>query len=134
LYYGPGFSLDILLEFEPFYYVPIEVQFNIYRWINNGIAPQTDVLLNTYYDLASVTTTWTENLEVTDTSLTEWLMDPKNNNFYPDQASWALSDNSAIVDPIWSGSAFDWINNLLGDPWNFEASYEGSYGTYSLPI
>ena len=131
--YGASFSLDVLFEFQPFYYVPFELQCDIYRWINNGIAPEYYFYYNDYYYLAYFITEWTEQVGVTDTSVTDYLING-NGNIYPDQSSWALSDTDSVVDPIYTGSVFDWINNALGDPMSFSGTYAGTYGSYDLTL
>jgi hypothetical protein len=134
--YGAWFEVELTSTFYPFYYVPAEIQVDLYRFILGAGAfynPVYNFVVTSYYQLLFLETDWAEQVGVTDVSITDYLVNGSG-NLYPDSASWALSSTSTITDPVYSGSVFDWVNNALGDPINFAADNSYVYWTYTLSL
>lgn len=131
------YNFQIEYVFYPAYYVPAELQVNIYRYLGTYMATDAAVgySVNTYYDLLNLETSWTDNLPVTGVSIWNYVVDGTG-ELFPDSTSWGLSTNELAEDSIWGGSAIYGINRLLGSevlPYEL-AHYENQYVADYFPL
>ena len=89
--------------------------------------------VNAYYQLLYLETEWTDNVQVTDVSISDYLVNGTG-ELYPASASWTLSTNSVAEDALWGGSTLDLISIATNQPYIIEPEWSTTYASdyYSL--
>ena len=133
--YNDQFEYEITWTYYPIYYVPAQVEVDIYRYLatvenySTTTQPGYGYTVSSSYELLWLDTEWVDNFSVADVSISDYLVNGTG-QLYPTSTSWSLSDNSEIDDELWSGSTLDLISIATKTPILLQPTGGMTYATY----